>query len=149
VTRSCGFHTARHGIVQLLWCDCYFLEHLEETMGFLKKLFGSQKQTGQKQAYVDTRGIYFYVRCERCGTMVRLRADKEYDLIPQDGGYVWHKTIVDNRCFRPMATIVTLDGSFQVTAADLTGGRYVTREEYEAWYAEQAAQKAAATDKEE
>jgi hypothetical protein len=77
-----------------------------------------------------------------------LRADKEYDLIPQDGGYVWHKTIVDNRCFRPMPTVVSLDGSFQVTAADISGGRYVTREEYEAWYAARA-RGTAETDEEE
>lgn len=99
-------------------------------MGFLKKLFGGEKKSG---AYVDTRGVYFYVRCDNCGTITRLRADKEYDLIREDGGFVWHKTVVDNRCFRPMPTVVTLDSAFQLVNAEISGGSYVSEEEYNTW----------------
>ena len=99
-------------------------------MGFLKKLFGGEKKSGE---YVDKRGVYFYVRCDNCGTISRLRADKEYDLSREGDGFVWHKTIVDNRCFRPMATVVTLDGAYQVTHAEISGGEYVSEEDYTAW----------------
>ena len=48
-----------------------------------------------------------------------------------------HKTIVDNRCFRPMPTVVTLNANYEMTAQEITGGRYITREEYEALLEEQ------------
>lgn len=98
-------------------------------MGFLKKFFGGEKK---EKEYVDTRGVYFYVRCTNCGSVTRLRADKEYDLSREGSGYVWYKTIIDNRCFRPIETVVTLDGSYAVTNADISGGEYVTKAEYDA-----------------
>lgn len=100
-------------------------------MGFLKKLFGGgEKKSGK---YVDTRGVYFYVRCDNCGTVSRLRADKEYDLIREGDGFVWHKTIVDNRCFKPMPTVATLDNAYQIVSAEISGGEYVSEEDYNIW----------------
>lgn len=98
-------------------------------MGFLKKLFGGGDQSGRPPA--DPQGVYFYVQCDRCGAMVRLRADKQYDLINEGNGYVWHKTIVDNRCFRPMPTVVRLNANYEMVEQEITGGRYITQEEYE------------------
>jgi len=98
-------------------------------MGFFKKLFGGDKKSGE---YVDTRGVYFFVRCENCSTITRVRADKEYDLIRDGNGFVWHKSIVDNRCFRPIPTVVQLDGNFQVISEEISGGSFVSEEEYNA-----------------
>lgn len=97
-------------------------------MGFLKKIFGGGEK--KKTEYVDTSGVYFYVRCDNCQAVTRLRADKEYDLSREDSGYVWHKTIVDNRCFRPMTTVVILDSNYNVTNAEIAGGQFVTEEDY-------------------
>ena len=47
-------------------------------MSFLKKIFGGGD--GKKE-YVDKQGIYFYVQCNNCGKTVRMRADKQYDLV--------------------------------------------------------------------
>ena len=106
-------------------------------MGFLKNLFGGGKKPGEggkkSNKYVDTRGVYFFVRCDNCGTISRLRADKEYDLIREGDGFVWHKTIVDSRCFRPMPTVVTLDKAYQISNAEITGGQFVSEGEYNAW----------------
>ena len=103
-------------------------------MGFLKRLFGGGEKDKKKSGeYVDTRGVYFYVRCNNCGTITRVRADKEYDLIREPGGYVWHKTVVDNRCFRPMQTVVHLDESYEMTGADISGGAFVSEANYEQW----------------
>lgn len=99
-------------------------------MSFLKKLFGGEKKSGE---YVDTRGVYFYVRCDHCGTISRLRADREYDLTREGDGFVWHKTIVDSHCFRPMQTVVTLNKAYQVVNAEISGGDYVSEEQYNAW----------------
>jgi hypothetical protein len=62
---------------------------------------------------------------------VRLRADKQHDLNRTDSGYVWHKTVVDNRCFRRMEAVVYLDNHYQMVEHELTGGRFISQEEYE------------------
>jgi len=96
-------------------------------MGFFKKLFGGAKQPGE---YVDSRGVYFYVRCDHCGLITRVRADKEYDLTRDGNSFTWHKTIVDSRCFRSMVTVVHLDGNYQVTSEEISGGVFVTEADY-------------------
>jgi hypothetical protein len=106
-------------------------------MSFLKKLFGGGD--GKKE-YADKQGVYFYVQCNNCGKTVRLRADKQYDLENDGGGYTWHKTIVDSKCFRPMHTIVNLDSSYNVVNADIDGGRFITEEEFLAIEKEEAIQ---------
>ncbi len=98
-------------------------------MGFLKKLFGGGK--GDKP-YVDARGIYFYAQCDHCGSRVKVRADKEYDLQRVDGGFIWHKTIVDSKCFRRMQAVVHLDRNYHVTGQEISDGRFLTQDEYDA-----------------
>ena len=97
-------------------------------MGFLRRLFGGEKKSAQG----DTRGLYFYVRCNYCGARVRLRADKEYDLNRTDDGFVWHKTIVDSKCFRQIPAVVHLDRNYEVVSAEIEGGEFISREAYEA-----------------
>ncbi|NKQ35472.1 MAG: hypothetical protein HF973_07635 [Chloroflexi bacterium] len=101
-------------------------------MGFLQKLFGGGKR---EKEYVDKTGLYFYVQCDNCGTAVRVRADKQHDLLSEDGGYVWHKTIVDSKCFRRIPVVVYLDRSYQMTSAEIEGGHFITEEEYNAFVA--------------
>lgn len=107
-------------------------------MGFFKKLFGGGD--GKKE-YVDKQGIYFYVQCNNCGKTVRIRADKQYDLGTDGGGYTWHKTIVDSKCFRPMNTVVTLNSSYNVVSAEIDNGRFLTEEEFNAIEKEEAVQR--------
>lgn len=107
-------------------------------MGFLKKLFGGD---GSKKEYVDKQGLYFYVQCNNCKKTVRIRADKQYDLSNDGGVYTWHKTIVDNKCFRPMNTVVTLDSSYNVINAEIDNGRYLTEEEFQKLEKEEAVQR--------
>jgi hypothetical protein len=97
-------------------------------MGFFKNLFGG----GKEKQYVDKTGIYFYAQCDNCGSGVRVRADKQHDLMSSGGGYMWNKTIVDNRCFRRMQAVVQLDRSYQVTHSELSGGKFISEAEYEA-----------------
>lgn len=105
-------------------------------MGFLKKLFGG----GEPKKYVDKQGVYFYVVCDNCGSRVKVRADKQHDLQNTGNGYEWHKTIVDNRCFRRIQTVVQLDSNYQMRSHEITGGHFITEEAYEA---AEAAQKSA------
>ncbi|HID51857.1 MAG TPA: hypothetical protein EYP41_07470, partial [Anaerolineae bacterium] len=101
-------------------------------MGFLQKLFGGGNQ---EKEYVDKTGLYFYVQCDNCGTAVRVRADKQHDLLSESGGYVWHKTIVDSKCFRRIPVVVYLDRSYQMTSAEIEGGHFITEEAYNAFVA--------------
>lgn len=98
-------------------------------MGFLKKLFGGKEKAAGP--YVDKQGVYFYFECAHCGSLVRVRADKQHDLLNEDGGYVWHKTVVDNKCFRRIQTAVWLDGNYQVVQHEISGGRLLSQAEYE------------------
>lgn len=97
-------------------------------MGFLRRIFGARPDKG----YVDKQGLYFYVQCEKCGSKVRVRADKQHDLNRDGGGFVWHKTIVDSQCFQHMPVVVHMDGSYQVTSHEISGGQFITKEEYDA-----------------
>ncbi len=113
-------------------------------MGFLKRLFGGEQQDDRQQGYVDKGGLYLYVRCDNCGSCVRMRIDKQYDLERDENQFVWHKTIVDNRCFRRIPTVVTFDAKYAVVNAEITGGQYITEDAYNAWYADYQRQKAEA-----
>jgi hypothetical protein len=99
-------------------------------MSFLKKLFGGDDSS--RSSREDDQGFFLYVQCDHCGAKVRLRVHKQHDLNYSDEGYVWVKTIVDSRCFRPMHTVVHFDSKYRVTGSELEGGRYISREEYEA-----------------
>ncbi|MCA9997522.1 MAG: hypothetical protein KDE56_17305 [Anaerolineales bacterium] len=114
-------------------------------MGFLKRLFGGGEQKSSAQ-YVDKQGIYFYVQCDNCGSVVRVRADKQHDLQNTGDGFTWHKTIVDSRCFRRMQTVVQLNSSYAVVSAELQGGKYITEAEYKQILAAQDAARAQAAD---
>lgn len=93
-------------------------------MGFLQKLFGSNQ--------TEEEGFFVYVQCDQCGAKVRLRIHKEYDLVRTGDGYEWHKTIVDSRCFQRIPTVAHFDRGFNLVNADMQGGRFITKEEYEA-----------------
>jgi hypothetical protein len=115
-------------------------------MGFLKKIFGQSGNEGRAdRPYEDTQGIYLYVQCDNCGAPVRVRADKQYDLINEGGSFTWHKTIVDNRCFRPMPTVVRFDGSYRVIEQEIKGGHYITEEAYNALLVQQVRDKGEGT----
>jgi DNA-directed RNA polymerase subunit RPC12/RpoP len=96
-------------------------------MGILRRLFGGRGE----RPYVDKTGLYFYVQCEHCGSKVKLRADKQHDLNQREGGFVWHKTVVDPRCFKHIPVVVTMDQNYQVINLEIEGGRFISEDEYE------------------
>lgn len=96
-------------------------------MGFLRKLFGQSSQPKDD-------GLYFYVRCGNCGRALRIRVNKQADLLPDwdRGGYSLTKEMMDDKCFRLMRAEMTFDSSLKVTSQTIEGGAFITREEYEA-----------------
>lgn len=115
-------------------------------MGWLRQLLGGKRQN---ETYVDEHGLYFYVACDKCGTVTRLRADKRHDLNRTDGGHTWHKNIVDTRCFRPMTAVVVFNGRYEIIEQKIDGGRFVSAAEYELAQRDAAAKSAADAEEEE
>ena len=81
--------------------------------------------------------LWIYVACSRCGEAIRVRADRRYDLVsemrdPGEAGpaYTLHKDIVGSRCFQRIAVDVAFDQRFGVIERRISGGRWLTEEEY-------------------
>lgn len=89
---------------------------------------------GGRTPEVDPNAIWLYVQCERCGAPVAVRADRRYDLNPDESGagYVLVKEIMDDRCFQLMRAEVRLDASYRVVERTIEGGRFLSPEEYRA-----------------
>ena len=102
-------------------------------------------RTATAAAAGDEHGYYFYVRCNRCGEVIRVRADRrwdfqqEFDAGREDvAGYSLHKEVMGQRCFEMIRTTIKFDSQRRETEREIHGGEFATREEYEA--AQQSAQ---------
>ena len=85
------------------------------------------------------RGIYYYVRCARCGEKIRVRIDSQNDLAQDyDGGgdhptgYTATKGVVGKKCFRVISLSVQFNGSRRETGRSIEGGDFITAEEFAA-----------------
>ncbi len=105
-------------------------------MAFLRKLFG-----GGPQAANDA-GLYLFVKCNNCGTPVRVRVNPSSELAADYGdteteGYSLTKEIMDDRCFRVMRAQLAFDKNRRETGRTIEGGTFITSEEYDALKAPQ------------
>jgi len=103
-------------------------------MGFFKKVASLLSATP-----TDLETLGLYVRCEKCGEALRTRIHLRHDLSPiygegrQDAAYLVRKTLVGSkRCFQPIEVELTFDANRKVSARGITGGQFITEEEYEA-----------------
>jgi hypothetical protein len=87
----------------------------------------------------EDRGFYIYVKCSRCGEKLSARVDLMADLtvrFSEDGGedvYYTRKTLIgSNLCFQPIEATLTFDVRRKLIGEDITGGEYITKEEFEA-----------------
>jgi len=101
-------------------------------MGRLRSLFAG---SGEEP------GIFnLYVRCGKCGEKLRLRVSTRSDLMrdydrgtgDMGSGYILRKDIMDDRCFQIMHAEVQLDDSHRILSQEISGGEFITQEEYEA-----------------
>jgi hypothetical protein len=96
--------------------------------GKIGSLFG-----GSTPASPKDDAVHLYVECGRCGSRVHVRLDRGHDLSTrEEGGYFVRKEIMDSKCFRLMTAEITLDNAYRVQNQEITGGRLLTREQYEA-----------------
>ena len=98
-------------------------------MKWLERL---RRVVGGERAPRDPHGIYFYVRCGRCGQKLRVRADRRFDL-NQDldkGGYVLRKEMLDAKCFSLMYATIRFDEDRRILSREIEGGEFITEEEF-------------------
>ena len=96
-------------------------------MGILARLFGGKSTKDSDDA------IHIYVECGRCKSKVHVRLDKRHDLSQgEGGGYFVRKEIMDSKCFRLMTAEVTFDSAYGIHSQEVQGGRFLSKEEFEA-----------------
>jgi hypothetical protein len=99
-------------------------------MGFfnsLKALFSGNSGPSQDELWV-------YVRCRRCGEVLKTRIDLANSLSMQDeGGYIAQKTLVGSQhCFERIEVTLLFDDSRRLIGQEALRGDFITAEEYAA-----------------
>jgi hypothetical protein len=81
----------------------------------------------------DREGLYFYVRCNKCGTPVRVRVNKYRDFQRDydTGNLLLRKEVMDGGCFSLMYATIELDSSYKVIRQEIEGGEFITWDEYQ------------------
>jgi hypothetical protein len=82
---------------------------------------------------------WVYVQCNRCGEKLRARIDLRNELSIEYGeneavaSYYCHKTLIgEKRCYQPIEVDLMFDPSKKLTEQKITGGKFISAEEYEA-----------------
>ena len=103
-------------------------------MSFLKKIASALSPKGAEQGEV----LWVYVRCHKCGEMIKTRIDLRHDLTPNYSAegrvtdYVLRKVLIGSqRCFEPIEVKLTFDPQRRLGSREIAGGEFISREEYE------------------
>ena len=110
------------------------MKMVDIVMNLLKKiasLFVSSDDQG--------RVYWVYAQCDRCGEKLKTRVDLHNDLSikygeddAEDLYYTRKDLIGSGLCFAPIEVILTFDLGRRLIQKQMTGGKFITREEYEA-----------------
>ena len=101
-------------------------------MSFLKKL-GAMFSPASS----DDRSLWLYVKCDKCGEILKGRVDLHNDLSVQYGdsgsgmSYYCRKVFVGSkRCYKPIEVELYFDKNRRLMNEDIKGGETVSEEEY-------------------
>ncbi len=102
-------------------------------MGLLKRIGSVFGSGGSSRDVPRDDGLYFYVQCDHCGARLRIRVDRHNDLLPDydSGGFHLRKEMLDSRCFRLMYAELSFDRQYNIVGQEISGGHFITREEFE------------------
>jgi hypothetical protein len=94
---------------------------------------------GGDAAAGSANALIFYVRCDRCGEVIRLRADRRWDLLQEledgVGGYSLHKDVLGTQCNALMRMLIRFDPSYKIIHQEIEGGRFASEEAYQTYRA--------------
>ena len=99
-------------------------------LNLLRKLFnaGSSATTSDERGVVST-----YVRCAKCGSIVRVRIRTGNDISRDDDDLPFvRKTVMDGKCHARMEMELKFDGTYRSAARHVQGGEFVTQEQWAA-----------------
>jgi hypothetical protein len=103
-------------------------------MSFFKKMASALSPKGAEEGEV----LWVYVRCDKCGEVIKTRIDLSHDLTPNysDEGpitdYFSRKVLIGSRgCFEPIEVKLTFDPQRRLISREITGGQFTSKEEYE------------------
>jgi hypothetical protein len=101
-------------------------------MGFLKKLGALFSAPAR-----DDRSLWLYVKCDKCGEILKGRVDLYNDLSIQyqDSGrqssYFCRKVFVgSNRCYQPIEVELSFDKKRQLLGEEIRGGKIASEEDF-------------------
>lgn len=82
----------------------------------------------------DDAAYWVYVRCRRCGEVLRTRLDLRNNLTEQDeGGFIARKTLVGSGlCFERIEVTLFFDPNRHLVDREIARGEFITAEAYEA-----------------
>ncbi len=122
-------------------------------MSFLDRIFKALGGSASGSAG-GAPSYWVYAQCQRCGEPLKARIDLRNDLSLADEseGYVVRKGLVGSggrRCFQAVEVTLQFDAARQqVVASEVTGGRLISAEEYQALLSAQQAEAEAVTGEE-
>ncbi len=98
-------------------------------MDWLNKLFKPGAPGNASEASI----LWLYVQCDRCKSPVAVRVNLSNDLSLNDAGngYILHKEIMDDKCFRLMSAELEFDAQRHIREQRIEGGKFLTRHDYE------------------
>jgi hypothetical protein len=96
-------------------------------MGFFDTLKKAFSAGGDRDV-----GMYFYVKLDKSGEIVKIRLDPRQDLAPEygKGTYRSRKTITGPESLQKAEATFLFDENRSFQNADITGGSLVSEEEY-------------------
>jgi hypothetical protein len=99
-------------------------------MGFFDSLKSLFRGGGAPQ----DEAFWIYVRCRRCGEVIKTRLDLLNSLALNDeGGYTASKTLVGNHlCFERIEVTLTFDENRRLINREILRGDFITAEQFEA-----------------
>lgn len=103
-------------------------------MGLLGNLLKLVGIGSDRSSSGGDRGVYYYVRCGRCGEKIRVRVDPYWDLSPEPegSGFSVKKHIIGQKCFRAIEVTLTFDDKRKETERTISNGTFITAEEFAA-----------------
>ena len=80
-------------------------------------------------------GLYYYVRCQRCGEVIRVRINPMNDLSHSDDDKTRfaRKTIVGQQCYNRIEAEFRYDANRKLLGTEITGGELVSESDYKAY----------------
>ena len=123
-----------------------FFQKLFEGFGsFFANIFVGGSGGGRGGGGAGDSGMYFYVRCNKCGEVIKVRISPTNDLYDRDDlpdGYISPKLVMGQRCYNRIEADFYFGSNRKFKRVDISGGTQVDKAAYDADQAEQAAKKA-------